>query len=324
MKKTKWMAGLMGTALAVPAFAQNVPDLAQAAPPAQTTQAAPVTHAAPVTQEQLPPVRMISPNRVPLDAKEAYGVRLANEWKAHPDRPRRGGDGSVTYLFGATLPTLVCTPLQVCSIRLQPGEVVNDVHAGDTTRWKITPATEGSGDQATTLIIVKPTDAGLTTNLIVTTDRRVYTIKLASTQSEWIPVLSFDYPDDIQRQWAAYHAKQTRTTLNNTLPTGQNVANLDFNFRVNGDSPSWRPVRVYSDGSKTYIQFPSSNFGGEAPALVALGNDGGVFSSPTEKLVNYRVIGDRYVVDKVVDRAALIVGVGRDQTKVEINHVGGR
>ena len=40
------------------------------------------------------------------------------------------------------------------------------------------------------------------------------------------------------------------------------------------------------------------------------------------KLVNYRPIGDRYVVDKVIDRAALIQGVGSDQIKVTITHKG--
>ena len=316
MKKIQWTAGLFATAFAVsaaPAFAQStVPALAQDA-------------GATVTQESLPNVQLVSPARVTLDAKEAHGARLADQWKAHPDKPRRGEDGAVKYLFGATLPTLVCTPLEVCAIKLQPGEVVNDVHAGDTARWKITPATQGSGAATTTLIVVKPTDAGLTTNLMVTTDRRIYTIRLASTQRDWIPVLSFDYPDDVEREWTAWKVAQTKQIADNTLPaTGQNIANLDFGFRMSGDSPSWKPVRVYSDGSKTYIQFDSVNFGGDAPALVALADDGGLFSSPSEQLVNYRVIGDRYVVDKVMARAALITGVGRKQTKVVITRTGSK
>ncbi|OKP00808.1 P-type conjugative transfer protein TrbG [Xenorhabdus eapokensis] len=308
MKKTTGLTVLVLNllALATPAFAQhnNVPAL-------KTAQAQP-----------LPPIQMISPKRIPLDAKEAYGVWLANKWKTHPNRPRRGADGSVKYLFGATLPTLVCTPLQVCSIELQPGEVVNDVHAGDNARWKISPAMISSGANATTVIVVKPTDAGLVTNLTITTDRRLYTIKLASTQKEWIPVLSFDYPDDVERQWEAYREQQARQVYSNTMPGGQNLANLDFRFRMSGDNPGWKPVRVYSDGNKTYIQFPTARFAGEAPALVALGNDGGVFASPSEKIVNYRVIGDRYVVDRVLARAALITGVGRSQIKVIITHGG--
>jgi len=262
--------------------------------------------------DALPPVPFTSSERIRLDAKEAHGARLAEEWKTHPDRPRTGADGRVYYLFGATLPTLVCTPMQVCSIQLQPGEVVNDVHAGDTARWRITPASSGSGANAVTFVVVKPTDAGMTTNLFITTDRRSYTIKLASTQHEWIPVLAFDYPDDVRRAWAKHQDEQTRHVSATTLPTGENVAALDFNFKIIGGKSGSRPQRVYTDGQKTYIQFASANFGNNAPALVALG------SGKREELINYRVIGDRYVVDQVIDKVALISGVGRKQKRVTI------
>jgi P-type conjugative transfer protein TrbG len=313
MKKEIRMAGLIVAAVATPVMAQqDVPALAVNQSQAVQTQASQLQ------PENLPPVPLMSNARVRLDAKETHGVRLANEWKQRPDKPRQAADGSVKYLYGATLPTLVCTPLQVCSIQLQAGEVVNDLHTGDKQRWRITPATSGKGEYKTTYVIVKPTDAGLTTNLILTTDRRLYTIKLVSTQHEWIPVLSFDYADDVDRAWADYRAEQARQVNATTLPTGENLAALDFNFELDGDEPSWRPTRVYTDGQKTYIQFASTNFGGEAPALVALGNDGGIFTDPSEQLVNYRVIGDRYVIDKVLDRAALITGVGGDQVKVTI------
>lgn len=74
-----------------------------------------------------------------------------------------------------------------------------------------------------------------------------------------------------------------------SLPTGENVANLHFGFRLSGEDPSWRPLRVYTDGVKTYIQFPRTLSSGTAPALVALDNDGGWFSSPSEQMVNYRM-----------------------------------
>jgi len=266
--------------------------------------------------EGLPPLPFISSERVLLDAKEVHGASLAEEWKTHPDRPRTGADGRVYYLFGATLPTLICTPMQVCSIQLQRGEVVNDVHAGDTARWRITPASSGSGASATTFVIVKPTDAGLVTNLFITTDRRSYTIKLASTQNDWIPVLAFDYPDDVQRLWAQHQENQDRHIAATTLSTGQNLAALNFNFKISGGKSRLRPQRVYTDGEKTYIQFASVNFGNRAPALVALG------SGDTEEIINYRVIGDRYVVDQVIDKVALISGVGRRQNRVTIERRG--
>lgn len=254
-----------------------------------------------------------------LDAKARSALEIAREWKENPDHPHRSADGSVKYLYGATLPTLVCMPLQVCTIRLQPGETVNDAHAGDTARWKIKPAIKGTGSKAVTYIVVKPTRPNLTTSLFITTNRRAYTIKLVSSKTNWMPVLSFDYPEDMERAWASYQAAQARHTTATVLPTGQNLSNLDFNFRIHGDRPAWRPQRVYTDEVKTYIQFSRAGFyGSEAPALIALADDGGLFSKPTEQLVNYRLVGDRYEVDTVLTKAALISGVGRQQIRVLI------
>jgi type IV secretion system protein TrbG len=38
-------------------------------------------------------------------------------------------------------------------------------------------------------------------------------------------------------------------------------------------------------------------------------------------LVNYRVKGRWYVVDKVIDKGTLVSGVGSNQTRVDIQHV---
>ncbi len=143
-----------------------------------------------------------------------------------------------------------------------------------------------------------------------------------------MPLIAFSYPDDMQDQWSAY-----RTTVGlpsaglgaagfETSPT--NAGNLDFGFRLSGDAPSWRPLRVYSDGSKTYIQFPRPVAFGSAPALVGLSNDGGWFSSPSKMLINYRILGDRYVVDRLLDRAELVSGVGSGQDRVLITREGAR
>lgn len=261
-------------------------------------------------------VTFISPNKTTLTPKEATGLKLANQWKDNPTKPVRSADGSVKYLYGATLPTLICSPLDICTIQLQMGEIVSDLHAGDTARWKISPATSGTGTGKTTYIIVKPIDAGLTTNLFITTDRRTYMIKLSSTQKEWIPVLSFVYPDDSDLEWKAY--KTATDTNRTTLPSGQNIAGLDFNFRISGAKTNWRPTRVYTDGYKTYIELPGDGIRGEAPALVSVGDGGGLFKKPKEQLVNYRVIGNRYVVDKVITKVALISGVGSHQKKIII------
>ena len=41
------------------------------------------------------------------------------------------------------------------------------------------------------------------------------------------------------------------------------------------------------------------------------------------EMVNYRVRGDYYIVDKLFDQAVLVSGVGREQDRVSIRYTGG-
>ncbi|MEB8513402.1 TrbG/VirB9 family P-type conjugative transfer protein, partial [Acidithiobacillus ferriphilus] len=153
---------------------------------------------------------------------------------------------------------------------------------------------------------------------VISTNRRTYTIQLISDRHRWMPVVSFQYPGDVQAAWAAYHAKMNREKTDNDLPSGQSVAKLDFHYRLSGANPGWRPVRVYTDGTKTYIDFPDKMLVTSAPVLLALGSNG------KTELVNYRVNGSVYVVDRVLTRAELISGVGSGQRAVRITYTGRR
>jgi type IV secretion system protein TrbG len=51
----------------------------------------------------------------------------------------------------------------------------------------------------------------------------------------------------------------------------------------------------------------------EVPALVIIGPDG------KQEMVNYRVKDNMYIVDRLFDRAALILGSGKKTRRVEIN-----
>jgi type IV secretion system protein VirB9 len=189
------------------------------------------------------------------------------------------------------------------------------VHAGDTVRWQLGPALSGPPDNQTTHVIVKPTAADLRTDLIIATDRRTYHLELLSRKDDWMPSVGFSYPEEIQAEWDAYQRNTAKEKKDNTLPeTGENLLTLDFKYQVDGKAP-WKPVRVYSTGLKTVIQMPAQMKATESPALLVIG-DGG-----KEELVNYRVRGDRYIVDLVFDKAVLISGVGRQQTKVTITRL---
>ncbi|HBF28537.1 MAG TPA: P-type conjugative transfer protein TrbG [Rhizobium sp.] len=244
-------------------------------------------------------------------AKELKAMGISDTWRGGKGVVTKGADGKVIYLYGEVQPTVICAPLQVCDIELQPGEVVRNVLVGDTVRWKVEPATSGaSGGQAVHLI-VKPSESGLTTSMVITTSRRTYQIQLKSDLTRYMARVGFDYPEDVQAKLDAVN----RQVQANTIPgAGVPAENLNFGYAVSGDA-RWRPTRVYSDGAKTYIQFPSSMSSGDAPVLY-------VVNGRENQIINYRLKGNMMIADYVIDRAILISGVGSRQQKVKINRGG--
>ena len=73
-----------------------------------------------------------------------------------------------------------------------------------------------------------------------------------------------------------------------------------------------RPIRVVDDGVHTYIQMSPAVLHREAPVLAIIGPDG------KAEMVNYRVQGSVYVVDRLFERGRLILGSGRKAQKADI------
>ena len=266
-------------------------------------------------------VGMVENLDVTLDRSALQALEIADEWKNSSPPPARGHEGAVVYNYGEALPTIVCAPLFPCNLVLQQGETVRQVDLGDTVRWKVVPSVFNSSVGETTSLIIKPTDRDLETALIVSTDKRIYTIRLVSTSGEWMPRVAFAYPETVNEAWDRYYLDQQREVAETVLPDGNHVENLDFNYQISGDSPPWRPVRVYTDGAKTYIQFPDSLDNITSPALALLG-DGASVTADNQLIVNYRENGDRYIVDRVIGKAALVSGNGSEASKIVITRVG--
>ena len=94
------------------------------------------------------------------------------------------------------------------------------------------------------------------------------------------------------------------------LPNGA-LENMYWNYEIKGGDASTRPVHVMDDGAKTYIQMPVETIHRELPVLVVRGPSG-------SEMVNYRVKDNMYIVDRLFDRAALLMGTGKHQVKVEL------
>ena len=250
-----------------------------------------------------------------VTAQEA--VQMSEKWMDEHNQPAVGRDGRVLYSYGAGLPTVVCAPLRVCMIELQSGEkLVGEPHIGDSVRWNLSPAMYGTGASATPVIVLKPQGPGLDTNLLITTDRRAYYLRLLSKPDDYVARVGFAYPDDDdnerkwQQQLAEQKDQQARSARIAELAPNA-VESMFFNYRLKGDD-SILPVRVFDDGRKTYIQISQTAKSREAPVLVVIGPDG------KQEMVNYRVKDDMYIVDRLFDKAELILGSGKKARKVEI------
>jgi P-type conjugative transfer protein TrbG len=225
--------------------------------------------------------------------------------------PVTGPDGVLRYPFGErTPPTLRCMPLSVCDLVLEAGESIANVAVGDSVRWLIAPASSGPADSTTPHVLIKPTEIGLRTNLIVTTNRRTYYLTLVSRKSDPMLRIGFLYPQDLQHAFAAPVPSRAQPMPRPSAELPETAFDkLDFNYRVRGDR-GLQPLRVFNDGAHTYLQMPPEM--NDIPVLLAVGSDGG------DTLVNYRYTGKYYVVDGLPARIALVDGSGKGQRRALI------
>ena len=198
---------------------------------------------------------------------------------------------------------------QVTDIMLQEGETLSDsgaVAAGDTVRWVIGEAASGTGPSRRTHILVKPTDPGIRTNLVINTDRRTYHVELRSTPATYMASVGWSYPQD---ELIAVRSRIEAATVvaNTQVQTGIDPARLDFAYRLTGANPPWKPVQVFDDGAKTYLLFPQDIAQSELPPLFLIGEKN------KAELVNYRVSGRYMVVDRLFPIAELRLGTKKQK-----------
>ncbi len=253
----------------------------------------------------LSPTALAQPGAVVASANKAALREPSTGGFVHAVQVYPYSDGAIYRLFAA--------PGRVSDIALQPGETLSAVAAGDTVRWTVGDTTSGSGEGKRTHILVKPFSAGLSTNLIITTDRRVYRIQLTSRAGPAMAAISWTYPAD---ELLALARQREAADAARPVSAGVAIERLNFRYEISGDKPAWRPLRAFDDGRQSWIEFPPSIASGEAPPLFVVGEDG------KAELVNYRMAGNYYVVDRLFAAAELRLG-GKKQKIVRISRSGG-
>jgi len=260
----------------------------------------------------------------------------------------------VTVPFGRSEPVLTCTVLRVCIIELEDRElVVNEPIAGDQERWIITAARSGP-DGRNTLIVVKPKQCDITTNIVIPTDRRIYDLALDSPpcsrrgtnpQQPFVRHVRFSYPDDsgggrtdtggttpdttgdangnggvgqAPRPTTAAADSAVTPTVNRAYAVLRERHGLFGLFRLKPIDFPWMPVAIYDDGVRVSLVLPAEARHTAAPVLYALEDDG------SRTLVNYaaRDSADAmvYVADRTFRRGVLVVPNGSREQRLEFEN----
>jgi type IV secretion system protein VirB9 len=257
-----------------------------------------------------------------------------------------GGVSATPYGHGQ--PVLACAVLWACAVELEPGErLVHPPIAGDQARWIVDQARAGP-DGGSALVVVKPKSCGIATNLVLSTDRRIYDVlldspkcarsagrkvedSLRSETAGRVRRMRFYYPDeptangssvvaDAASQGIAGSATAEREPTESPINRDYHVVRgRRFLFWRERVRFPWRPADVHDDGAHVYLVLPPEARQHPAPVLYALEDDG------SRSLVNTTLLGDTLVTDRTFRRAALVaVGGGAEQRLVLENRAWGR
>lgn len=240
--------------------------------------------------------------------------RVQNANAAARVEPRREGYYNSIQIYpwsDGALYQVYAAPGQITNIALEPGESLTGagpIAAGDTARWIIGDTESGAGMTRRVHILVKPTRTDISTNLVITTDRRLYMIELRAGQSPYMPAVAWAYPEPPASQRANVPA----------TPIIPAAAARNYRYGLTGDTPPWRPISVYDDGRRVYVEFPRGIAQGEMPPIFVIGTDG------EPQIVNSRIYRNILIVDRIFGAAELRLGSGDRPQSVRIVRTDGR
>jgi type IV secretion system protein TrbG len=214
--------------------------------------------------------------------------------------------------FGTASPELECETLRVCAVELETGERVVKTYLGDGERWKSDVQLSQEGG-AKPLVVLKPTECGIETNLIVSTDRRIYDVLLKSrsctSPGEGLKLgprrLRFEYGAFSQ----AWNDKGQPAGTAAAQPAEVKPQNLNFKYSWQGGWRGPKPKLVYDDGKRVYLKL--EKVPEKAPAIFRKGAEG-------LEIVPFRLEGSVYVIEALPEEFVLVAGPHekRDRTVV--------
>lgn len=290
--------------LAQPPVAFEIAEAVKPAPPLEVS--APEATSLPVGADRARPYEAVAAPRPGLTGRVAIAAANAAARTPSAEDGFVGGVQVFAWSPGRVFEVWTA-PLRVTTLSLAPGETLIAKAAGDTVRWQIGETISGAGSARVVHVLLKPLERGLETNLVLTTNRRVYLIDLRSGSADgfnaavtWDAVsLAPGVPEEVRAE------APVRVPDPVAIPQG----NVDARYRIEpqGRRARWTPTAVFNDGLRTFITFDPDLQVDEAPVLFVIAPNG------ERQLVNYRQAGGLFIVDRVFGQAELRLGDRRPQ-----------
>jgi P-type conjugative transfer protein TrbG len=211
------------------------------------------------------------------------------------------------YAYYPGSPYIVwCKEGAISDIWLQPGEeLAADPLGGDTVRWIVQKSQSGSPDGVITHIAIRPMFPDIDTNIIINTNKHSYYLKVFSTKSTFNPIVRWTYPQEEKMSLFAVREKAIEAKKDIVADEMPTPDKLNFKYEISSNSGVfnseyvWTPTQVFDDGVKTYIKTTAKTKSNELPVLFVVDRDG------KTNLVNYRVNGDFFIIDRLFEQAEM-------------------
>jgi type IV secretion system protein VirB9 len=149
-------------------------------------------------------------------------------------------------------------------------------------------------------LFIKPVEDDANTTATVMTNKRVYFFELHAKESRG-PFdsrlsfyIKFRYPsgsaDATNPSKSGEDESEIVEYQKSVLPDLSKPEKFNFNYTISGDE-SISPIKVFDDGVFTYLEFVDKN--ATLPAIFGVNNNG------LEFILNYRIMGNYYVIESV-------------------------
>lgn len=238
-------------------------------------------------------------------------VAQAQRWQSgEKAKALMSSDGKVIFPFGQAMPKLTCSPSRACDIEMEPGETPRKVVLGDQQNWTWEGADSIENGKTVNHIVVQPKDNNVESNLIITTDRRTYHIKLYAPVREGVYLnrIGFYYPQQLVSSWEEKMGRAANDKIKdesgNVMRAPVTPEKMAFDYQIDGNY-DFRPVRVFNDGERTYITMPEEVRRGEYPTLSLIDENGNLMVVDYRRKLNEKTGEVTFEVDKLFSKAEL-------------------